>query len=72
MSADRDDLTDSSRDGSGQKRFEDVGYELSFAPISVEEEKRMKGYQKGDTPTGARKARPMDVGSTRGSADIGR
>ena len=72
MSADRDKWTDASRDGSGQTIKGDVGYELSFAPISVEAEREAQGYQKGDTPLGAKKARPMDVGSTRGSGDIRR
>jgi hypothetical protein len=70
VSADRDKWTDASRDGSGQTTKGDVGYELSFAPITVWEEKQAKGYQPGDTPLGAKKARPMDTGSTRGARDI--
>lgn len=70
MSADRDRLTDASRDGAGQTVKADVGYELSFAPLTVWEEKLSKGYQPGDTPTGARKANPQVTGSTRGARDI--
>lgn len=72
MTADRDAWTDASRDGSGQTLKGDVGYELLFGPITVEQEKKAKGYQPGDTPLGAKKARPMDVSGTRGSSDIGK
>ena len=72
MSADRDTYTDASRDGSDQLQLKDTGYVLSFEPITLEQEKEAEGYQPGDVPLGAKKARPMDVSGTRGSSDVGR
>ena len=62
-------MTDASRTGSGQVQKKDVGYELSFAPITVAEEKANHGYNPGDTPSGARKARPLDTSGNRGASD---
>lgn len=68
--SDRDRLTDAARDGDGQIRKEDVGYELSFAPLTVWEEKQNGGFQMGDTPTGARKVAPGMTAETRGASDV--
>ena len=71
MSADRDKWTDASRDGRGQQRKEDVGYELLFGPQSVYEEKLNHGYQNKDVPTGAKKVAPNRHSGNRGARDIG-
>lgn len=69
MSNDRDTFTDAGRGGGDQLQKRDVGYELSFAPITVAQEKASKGYNPGDTPTGAKKAAPLKHSGNRGAAD---
>jgi hypothetical protein len=71
MSADRDTYSDCSRDGSDQKLLKDVGYVLSFAPLTVEQEYKLNGYNLGDKPTGKGSLRPLDTSGHRGASDIG-
>ena len=70
MTVSRDKYSDASRDGSGQLRKENVGFELDFGPTTVEQEEEQHGYERNDTPTGARRPNAQMTSGTRGAADM--